>query len=363
MIELNLATSCEEHELIKNYLQENISETLAQKINMGVRIEKDGKSLINKKDLNGFMRFASDEAKKLADKGQQFKAVHHDIVFGWAMHYFEEDSIEGTLLNLDGTPYQTPIKATNKTTNTTINKAKQKTEQYSLFDMLAKNDEPIKDEEDGKTKKLSSLSFKGQIAKNSQPDPLFDVDKDDDEDADDDIPNETKKQGIMAHLRDEEPPKIKVVEDLKPKISGFYLKYQEIQKRYPTAIVIYRLGDFYEVLGDNSKIIANSIGLTLTSRDCGLQERILMVGFPQHCADNYILKIRKLRDVVIVEHENKINFLPQNNTDIAQEHQKHWISENTYVDDNGVMHETPKSTIETPKFLLDVLANKITARY
>ena len=53
MIELNLATSCQEHELIKEYLQENASEVLAEKINNGVRIEKDGKTLINKKRSEG----------------------------------------------------------------------------------------------------------------------------------------------------------------------------------------------------------------------------------------------------------------------------------------------------------------------
>ena len=102
MIELNLTTSCEEHELIKTYLQENVSKELADKINNGTRIEKDGKSLINKKTLDGFMNYAQDEARKIAEKGKNFKAVHHSVVFGWAIHYFEEDSIEGTLYNEDG---------------------------------------------------------------------------------------------------------------------------------------------------------------------------------------------------------------------------------------------------------------------
>ena len=69
MIKLNLATSCQEHELIKEYLQENASEVLAEKINNGVRIEKDGKTLINKKTLDGFMQYAQGEARKLAEKG------------------------------------------------------------------------------------------------------------------------------------------------------------------------------------------------------------------------------------------------------------------------------------------------------
>ena len=66
MIKLNLVTSCEEHELIKKYLEENASEILADKINNGVKIVKDGVTLINKKTLDGFMNFATEEAKKAA---------------------------------------------------------------------------------------------------------------------------------------------------------------------------------------------------------------------------------------------------------------------------------------------------------
>lgn len=166
----------------------------------------------------------------------------------------------------------------------------------------------------------------------------------------------------MAQLHEEELAKNKVVEEPKPKISSFYLKYQDIQKQYPSAVIIYRLGDFYEVLGDNAKTIANCLEMTLTSRDCGLKERIPMVGFPHHCVEDYILKIHKLHDLVLVENENKIEYLPKKETKVVQENQKHWINDYTYVDEDGVMHEISKPSIEIPKFLLDVFANKITAR-
>ena len=69
MITLNLTAKGTEQELIKKYLEENASETLADKINNGVRIEKDGKTLINKKTLDSFMDYAHEEAKKQAEKG------------------------------------------------------------------------------------------------------------------------------------------------------------------------------------------------------------------------------------------------------------------------------------------------------
>ena len=138
MIELNLTTSCEEHELIKAYLQENVSKELADKINNGIRIEKDGKSLINKKTLDGFMNYAQDEARKIAEKGKNFKAVHHSVVFGWAIHYFEEDSIEGTLYNEDGTEYKpAPIKKPITAPSKAVVIPKKKPEtQFSLFDLM-----------------------------------------------------------------------------------------------------------------------------------------------------------------------------------------------------------------------------------
>lgn len=96
MTKLNLEATSREQEIVKTYLEENASETLAEKINNGTPIEKDGKHLINRKTLDGFMRYAYDEARKLAAKGASSACVEDKIVFGWAIHYFEEDSIEGT---------------------------------------------------------------------------------------------------------------------------------------------------------------------------------------------------------------------------------------------------------------------------
>ena len=102
---LNLTATNRQEEIIKEYLENNASETLAEKINNGIKTEKDGKSLISKKDLNGFFKYATEEARKLAEKGATSAMVEDKVVFGWAMHYFEEDSILGKLYNEDGTEY------------------------------------------------------------------------------------------------------------------------------------------------------------------------------------------------------------------------------------------------------------------
>ena len=105
-MKLNLETKTKEQELVKAYLENNANEVLAEKINSGVRIEKDGKMLINKKTLDGFMKYASDEARKLASKGANSACVEDKVVYGWAIHYFEEDSIVETFYNEDGTEYK-----------------------------------------------------------------------------------------------------------------------------------------------------------------------------------------------------------------------------------------------------------------
>ena len=114
MKQLNLEAKNKEQQRIKAYLEENASDILAGKINNGVLIKKNGKILLNRKTMGGFMSFATEEARKQAEKGARYAMVEDDVVFGWAVHYFEEDSIEGTLYNEDGSEYKTQPKQTAK---------------------------------------------------------------------------------------------------------------------------------------------------------------------------------------------------------------------------------------------------------
>jgi hypothetical protein len=151
MIKLNLTANGKAQERILAYLEENVSETLAEKINQGTPFEKDGKQLINKKSLDGFMTFASSEAQKLAEKNARSACVEDSVVYGWAVHYFEEDTIEGTLFNEDGTEYKTATKknisTTSKVTQTAIKvePPKSKERQASLWDMLATTEQKQQD--------------------------------------------------------------------------------------------------------------------------------------------------------------------------------------------------------------------------
>ena len=113
-MKLNLNAYSKPQELIKEYLEKSASDVLADKINNGAVILKDGLTLINQKTLDGFMKYASSEAQKLAERGATCACVQDDVVFGWAIHYFEEDSIEENLLNLDGTKYSKVVEMPKK---------------------------------------------------------------------------------------------------------------------------------------------------------------------------------------------------------------------------------------------------------
>ena len=150
-MKLNLEAKTPAEQKIKVYLEQNASEVLARKINEGVKIVKDGKTILNKKTLADFLKFACGEAKKQAEKGAQSACIDDDTVYGWAVHYFEEDSIEGTLCNEDGTEYKVPMpKAAPLPTKYEPPKPKPKP-QMSIFDMLPAKQEtqpPVIDEPD-----------------------------------------------------------------------------------------------------------------------------------------------------------------------------------------------------------------------
>ena len=78
------------------------------------------------------------------------------------------------------------------------------------------------------------------------------------------------------------------------------LQYLEIKKQYPDAFLFYRLGDFYEMFFDDAIKASSLLELTLTGRDCGLEERAPMCGVPFHAADSYIAKLVSMGEKVAI---------------------------------------------------------------
>ena len=74
-------------------------------------------------------------------------------------------------------------------------------------------------------------------------------------------------------------------------LSPMMQQYMEIKSQHSDAIVMFRLGDFYEMFFEDAKTVSKELDLTLTGRDCGEKERAPMCGVPYHAADTYIGKL------------------------------------------------------------------------
>lgn len=269
-MELNLTAQNKQEERILTYLQNNASDVLANKINNGTPFEKDGHPLLNKKTLTGFMRFACDEARKLAEKGANSACIDDATVYGWAIHYFEEESIEGTLYTIDGAEYKPTVKRVeSNTVKAKPEPKKQENVQFSFFDNLTEQE--VKEHET----EISSA-----------------------------VTEEYSNIG-KSEMQIEKPSKSKSPN------ATFYDKYHILQQQNPNSAVAYRLGDFYEIMGEKAVEIAREIDLTLTSRDCGLEERVPMIGFPYHASENYFAKIAKTHSLLVVETDGKTRRIEQ----------------------------------------------------
>ena len=78
--------------------------------------------------------------------------------------------------------------------------------------------------------------------------------------------------------------------------------YLETKKEYPDCILFYRLGDFYEMFFEDAKTTSRELELTLTGKDCGLEERAPMCGVPHHALETYLTRlVQKGYKVAIAE--------------------------------------------------------------
>jgi len=68
-------------------------------------------------------------------------------------------------------------------------------------------------------------------------------------------------------------------------------QYEAVKREHPDAIVLFRLGDFYETFGDDAERAAPLLGITLTSRELGKGQRYPMAGVPYHAYESYVGKL------------------------------------------------------------------------
>ena len=83
-------------------------------------------------------------------------------------------------------------------------------------------------------------------------------------------------------------------------LSQMMQHYLSVKDKYKDCVVFYRLGDFYEMFFDDAIKVSKLLDLTLTGRDCGLEERAPMCGVPYHAANTYIAKLVEAGEKVAI---------------------------------------------------------------
>lgn len=68
-------------------------------------------------------------------------------------------------------------------------------------------------------------------------------------------------------------------------------QYRSVKDRHPDAIVLFRMGDFYETFFQDAALLARELEITLTSREAGKGKRVPMAGIPHHAAEGYIARL------------------------------------------------------------------------
>ncbi len=77
-------------------------------------------------------------------------------------------------------------------------------------------------------------------------------------------------------------------------LSPMMQQYMRLKERYRDCLLFFRVGDFYEMFFEDAKLVSRELELTLTGKDCGLEERAPMCGVPHHAVNTYVEKLVNL---------------------------------------------------------------------
>ena len=116
----------------------------------------------------------------------------------------------------------------------------------------------------------------------------------------------------------EVPEQKPLAEKIEQKNEPLLKQYQEMKKKHPDAILLFRVGDFYEIFGEDAVQASDILGITLTRRQNGIDSRIELAGFPHHALDMYLPKlVRAGKRVAICEQleDPKLKRTPEKKAD------------------------------------------------
>ncbi len=107
---------------------------------------------------------------------------------------------------------------------------------------------------------------------------------------------------LKPEVKPEMPEQKPLAEKIEQKNEPLLKQYQEMKKKHPDAILLFRVGDFYEIFGEDAAQASEILGITLTRRQNGVDSRIELAGFPHHALDMYLPKlVRAGKRVAICE--------------------------------------------------------------
>lgn len=328
-MKLNLQPQNKEQEILLAYLEQNASAALAEKINNGIPANKNGTQLVMKKDLTGFMKYATEEARKAAPKGATSACVEDKTVFSWLMHYFEEDSIEGRHFHPDGTPYTPPKVETKKAAPVTAKEKpkpqpRQETE-LTLFDMLAAATEQEKASPENKPAPTKSTFIDPFEESEDLPPMAFSSELD---------PTEDEIQATMEEYSQMETPVVDLEDPPEPPLLAHYEKMLEVQQEYPQAAILMIVDKDMEVYGEPAKVLSQVLMLKLDHRDFGRYGCLPRIRFPYTDFEQYFDRMNERYELAL------ITTLDCCAVHYPKEAAKVWVTETAYADEDGVVHET-----------------------
>ena len=112
----------------------------------------------------------------------------------------------------------------------------------------------------------------------------------------------TPKPKPTPEVKPESPKRKPLAEKIEQRNAPLLKQYQEMKKKHPDSILLFRVGGFYEIFGKDAVEASEILGITLTRRMNGLDNRIELAGFPHHALDTYLPKlVRAGKRVAICE--------------------------------------------------------------
>ena len=123
----------------------------------------------------------------------------------------------------------------------------------------------------------------------------------------------------------------------KEQLSPMMRRYYDTKVQYTDAILMYRLGDFYEMFFDDAETVSRELELTLTGRDCGMGERAPMCGVPYHAVDSYVARlVSKGYKVAICD---QVGAVPTSGKEIMDREVMRVITAGTVIDEGMIKED------------------------